>query len=188
MDAVIRLLRPDDRPAATSLLDEAVGAGFWSFTDDADPLSFVADSGAGLAGAVLTRLSPADDADVRTAFGPAAASEAAGGAATGRVLHVRVIAVAPEARRAGLARRLLARAEAEARERDATAAFLYAWLPAGRAEPVAVRFYLAAGYDAGPDIRDFYAAGSVAAGARCPYCGDPPCRCAARPFTKRLRA
>ena len=180
----MRPLLETDRPAAARILDDAVGAGFWGFTDGADGLSLVAVTEGGVAGVVLARLAPTDDADVRIAF---SGSATAPGAAGDLVLHVRVIAVAPEARRAGVARRLLARAEAAAHARGAGAAFLYAWLPAGRPEPVAVRFYAAAGYDPGPDIAGFYAEGSVAAGARCPYCGDPPCRCAARPFTRLLR-
>jgi GNAT superfamily N-acetyltransferase len=183
MDVLIRPLRAGDRPATTTLLDDAVGAGFWSFGDAGDAVEFVAEAGACVTGAVLARLAPACDDDVRTALGGEAASLAASGAP---VLHVRAIAVAPDARRAGLARRLLARAEDEGRAAGARTAFLYAWLPAGRPEPVAVRFYAASGYAARPDIADFYAAGSLAAGARCPECGGLPCRCAARPFVKSL--
>lgn len=47
-------------------------------------------------------------------------------------------------------------------------------------------FYEATGYRAGPDIADFYAKGSMATGALCPSCGEPPCHCAARPFVKVL--
>ena len=50
-------------------------------------------------------------------------------------------------------------------------AFAFGWLPAGRPEPDAVPFYGAAGYTARPDIADFYAEGSIATGAVCPYCG-----------------
>jgi GNAT superfamily N-acetyltransferase len=183
MDVLIRPLRAGDRPATATLLDNAVGAGFWSFGDAGDALQFVAEAGAGVTGAVLSRLAPAGADDVRTAFGPEAARLTASGAP---VLHVRAIAVAPHARRTGLARRLLARAEDEARAAGARAAFLYAWLPAGHPQPVAVRFYAASGYTARPDIPDFYAEGSLAAGARCPACGGLPCRCAARPFVKVL--
>jgi GNAT superfamily N-acetyltransferase len=181
MDVEIRPLLTGDRPAVTRLLDEAVGAGFWSFIDGREGLSLVAVSRSGVAGVVLARLTPAGDADARTALRPEAA------AAGGPILHVRAIAVAPESRGVGLARRLLARVEDEARERGAGAAFLYAWLPAGQPEPDATRFYAAMGYEAGADIEGFYAGGSVAAGACCPFCGEPPCRCAARPFGKRLR-
>ncbi len=45
---------------------------------------------------------------------------------------------------------------------------------------------LGAGYVPGRDLEGFYAEGSVASGADCPYCGAPPCRCAARPFVKVL--
>jgi GNAT superfamily N-acetyltransferase len=183
MDVLIRTLRDGDRPATTTLLDDAVGAGFWSFGDTGDAVQFVAEAGACVAGAVLALLAPAGDCDVRTAFGEEAERLAASGAP---VLHVHAIAVAPDARRAGLARRLLARAEDEARAAGARAAFLYAWLPAGQPEPVAVRFYAAAGYTARPDIAGFYAEASLAAGARCPACGGLPCRCTARPFVKAL--
>lgn len=185
MDVLIRPLRSGDRQATATLLDDAVGAGFWGFGDAVEALQFVAEADARVTGAVLARLAPAGDDDVRTAFGEEAERLAASGAP---VLHVRAIAVAPEARRAGLARRLLACAEDEARAAGARAAFLYAWLPAGQPEPVAVRFYAAAGYTARPDIAGFYAEGSLAAGARCPACGGLPCRCAARPFVKALAA
>ena len=181
MDPTLRRLEPGDRPAAARLLDDAVGAGFWSFCEGRDDLSAVAARLGGLAGVVVAALEPAAEEDVRLVFGVAC------GVSPGRpVLHVRAVAVAPQARRAGLGRRLLAHAEREAAARGAPAAFLFAWLPAGRPEPPAVRLYEAAGYVAAPDIPGFYAAGSVAAGALCPYCGAPPCRCAARPYVKTL--
>lgn len=185
MDAVIRPLRETDHPAVARLLDDAVGAGFWRFADGADATSFVAVSGAGeVAGVVLTCLEPAGDPDARTAL---SGSSAAGAAPGALVLHVRQLAVAPAARRSGLASRLMARTAAEALARGATAAYAFGWLPAGRPEPDAVPFYSAAGYEARPDIPGFYAESSLATGARCPYCGEPPCRCAARPFVKTLR-
>ena len=183
MDAAIHTLRSADRPAAARLLNDAVGPGFWSFDDADEALSFVAVTEAGVAGVVLARLAPADDPDARTALGPSTTGLAAAG---DLVLHVRELVVAPRARRAGLGSRLLARAETEARARGASAAFAFGWLPAGRPEPDAVPFYEAAGYAPGPDIAGFYAEASVASAARCPYCGEPPCRCAARPFVKRL--
>ena len=99
-------------------------------------------SAQGVAGVVLTCLEPADDEDVRTARARRCAAPAAGEL----VLHVRAVAVAPEARRAGIARRLLARAESEAARQGAAAAYLFAWLPAGQPEPAAVPLYLATGY------------------------------------------
>jgi ribosomal protein S18 acetylase RimI-like enzyme len=179
----MRPLRDADRPATAQLLDDAVGAGFWSFGDAGDLLEIVAATEAGPSGIVLARLEPPGDPDVRTALEHFPAALAAAG---DRVLHVRAIAVAPETRRAGIARRLLARAEADASALGARTAFLYAWLPAEQPEPVAVRFYEAAGYGAGPDIAAFYAEVSLAKGARCPACGGLPCRCAARPFVKAL--
>ncbi len=183
MDAVIRPLCDPDRPAAVRLLDAAVGPGFWSFGEGARDVSLVAVADGDVAGVVLARLTPADDPDALTAMGPAATRL---GAADDAVLHIHELAVAPAARRRGLASQLLARAEDDALARGAEAAFAFGWLPAGRPEPDAVPFYEAAGYTAAPDIADFFAAGSVASGARCPYCGDPPCRCAVRPFVKGL--
>jgi len=181
MDPTIRRLGPGDRPAAARLLDDTVGAGFWGFCRGDGDLSAVATCPGGLAGVVVAALEPAGEEDARLVFGPA------GGVSAGRpVLHVRAVAVVPDARRAGLGRLLLTQVEREAAGRGAPAAFLFAWLPAGRPEPPAVRLYEAAGYVAAPDIPDFYAAGSVAGGALCPYCEAPPCRCAARPYVKTL--
>ena len=179
---MIRALLDADRPAAAALLDDAVGAGFWRFAEGEGARSFVAVTAHGVAGIVITCLEPGADPDVRAAF----AGSAAAPAERELVLHVRQLAVAREVRRLGLASRLLARAEAEALALGARAAFAFGWLPVGRPEPDAVPFYEATGYTAGPDIADFYAEGSVATGAVCPYCGDPPCRCAVRPFVKDL--
>lgn len=181
MDTEIRPLEPGDRAAAARLLDDAVGAGFWSFCEGDGDLSAVATGTDGLAGVVVAALETVDVRDAAVTRGPSA------GLTPGRpALHVRAVGVAPGARRAGLGRRLLAHVETEASGRGAAAAFLYAWLPAGMPEPAAVRLYEAAGYAARPDVPDFYAAASVASAALCPYCGAPPCRCAARPYVKSL--
>lgn len=182
MDSVIRPLLETDKPDAAAVLDDAVGAGFWRFAEGAGARSFVAVVAERPAGIVITCLEPGDDPDVRAAFAGSAAAPAAGEP----VMHVRQLAVASAARRAGLASRLLARAESEALALGAEVSFAFGWLPAGRPEPDAVPFYAKAGYAAGPDIAGFYAEGSVATGALCPYCGEPPCRCAARPFVKAL--
>ena len=180
---MLRPLLDTDRPAAAALLDDAVGAGFWRFAEGAGAISLVAVTGQGVAGIVIACLEPGDDPDARAAL---AGSTAAPSEAGGPVLHIRQLAVAREARRAGLASRLLAHAETEALALGAEVAFAFGWLPAGRPEPDAVPFYAAAGYTAGPDIADFYAESSVATGAVCPFCGDPPCHCAVRPFVKDL--
>jgi GNAT superfamily N-acetyltransferase len=190
MDVTIRPLWPADRPQAATLLDDAVGAGFWGFDGPGEELALVALDTADeeeVTGAALCRVEAEGEEDALVAFRGGGAM-AAGPPPSGRLLHVRVIAVAPEARRRGIAQALLARAEEEAVGSGAAAAYLFAWLPPGQPEPAAVPFYLAAGYEPRPDLRDFYAAGSLAAGADCPYCGAPPCRCAARPFVKLLGA
>ena len=189
MDVLIRRLATGDRPAAARLLDQTVGAGFWGFCEGAGDLSTVALRGDDLAGIVVAELEPASGEDAELAFGPAAGAARGAEAVPGSsLLHVRALAVAPETRRAGIARRLLSRVEEQAAEAGAAAAYLFAWLPAGQPEPAAVPFYLAVGYVPRPDIPDFYAAGSVASGAECPFCGAPPCRCAARPYVRELGA
>ena len=117
MDPVIRPLVDTDRDAVARLLDDAVGAGFWRFGDGDGALSFVAVTGAGMAGAVLACLEPDDDPDVRTPCGGSAARPPA---AAGRS-SLRQLAVAPAERRAGLASRLLARTEREALARGVRA-------------------------------------------------------------------
>ena len=183
MDSSIRQLRDADRPAAATLLDDLVGPGFWSFDGADAELSFVAVNGGRVAGVLLARLAPAGDADTRLALGSSAPQAAVGETPA---LHVRELAVSPRARRGGLASRLLTRGEAQAYSLGARTAFAFGWLPAGRSEPEAVPFYAAAGYTPGADIAGFFAQNSVESGARCPYCGEPPCRCAVRPFVKRL--
>ena len=180
---MIRPLRPTDRPAAARLLDDLVGPGFWDFADADAELSFVAVTGGRVAAVLLARLAPAGDADARLALRSMTSQVAPGGELA---LHVRELAVSPHARRGGLASHLLARAEAEAGALGARTAFAFGWLPAGRPEPDAVPFYESAGYAPGADIAGFFAPGSIESGARCPYCGEPPCRCAVRPFVKRL--
>jgi hypothetical protein len=56
----------------------------------------------------------------------------------------------------------------------------------GRVAGVLLARLAAAGYTPRADIAGFFAQGSIESGARCPYCGEPPCRCAVRPFVKRL--
>ena len=183
MDIFARQLRDADRPAATILLDDVVGRGFWDLADAEGELSFVAVTGKRLAGVLLARLAPAGDPDARLALESMTAQ-----VGTGRdpLLHVRELAVSPLARRGGAASHLLARAEADAYARGARGAFAFGWLPAGRPEPESVPFYEAHGYTPGVDVAGFFAQNSLESGARCPYCGAPPCRCAVRPFVKRL--
>ncbi len=143
MDVFIRRLTPGDRPAAARLLDQTVGAGFWGFCEGAGDLSAVASRRDDLAGVVVAALEPATGEDAKLVFGPESAA-----APGSSLLHVRALAVAPQARRGGIASRLLSLVEQQAAEAGAAAAYLFAWLPAGQPEPAAVPFYLAAGYAA----------------------------------------
>jgi GNAT superfamily N-acetyltransferase len=192
MTVTIRPLTNADHQAVTRLLDDAVGAGFWSLESADGGLSFVAHGGADVIGVVLACLAAADGPNAADPGMPGGAKDASGaddGADDGgAVLHIRELAVAASHRRGGVATRLLRRVEREGRARGASLALVYAWLPAGRAEPESVPFYGANGYAARRDITDFYGPSSVRQGAVCPYCGDPPCRCAARVLVKQLPA
>ena len=136
---------------------------------------------------VLACLAPADEAISADASAAGAAPDVPGGDGGG-MLHVRELAVAVSHRRGGVATRLLRRVEREGRAPGASLALVYARLPAGGAEPESVPFYRANGYAARRDIPGFYGTSSVQLGAACPYCGDPPCRCAARVLVKQLPA
>jgi len=184
MTATISPLTTADREAVTRLLDGVVGAGFWSFAAADEGLSFVARTGAETMGVILACIASEDEAASARADPTGAAPDVPDGV----VLHLRKLAVATGHRRAGAATRLLRRVEREGRARGASLALVYAWLPAGRAEPESVPLYRANGYSARRDIPGFYAASSETSGAVCPYCGDPPCRCAARVFIKELQA
>ena len=184
MDALIRPLLDTDMPAAGRLLDDTVGTGFWSFGERHRNLSFVAASSADVAGVVLARLTPADDPDAQTALGPSAAEPRRAG---DRVLHVHELAVAAAARRGGLA------STPPRPRRDGGA---------GARRTGVVRVRVAAGRSAGAGRRPFLRGGGLRrrgrtsptssprpaskSSAHCPYCGDPPCRCAVRPFVKIL--
>ena len=186
MTVTIRPLTNADHPAVARLLDDAVGAGFWSLESVDEGLAFVArDDGAAI-GAVLACLAAANGATAADAGAPGGAD--GGGADGGSVLHIRQLAVKASHRRGGVATRLLQRVEREGRARGASLALVYAWLPAGKAEPESVPFYGANGYGARRDIPGFYGPSSVRLGAVCPYCGDPPCRCTARVLVRQLPA
>ena len=187
MTVTICSLAPADHEAVTPrLLDDAVGACFWSLERADASLSFVARGDGTAIGVILACLASADEASPVDAGTPSEAPDVPG--ADGAVLHVRELAVAAGHRRGDVATRLLLRVEREGRARGASLALVYAWLPAGRAEPESVPFYRANGYAPHRDIPGFYGAYSLRLGAVCPYCGDPPCRCAARVLVKRLPA
>ena len=135
-----------------------------------------------MAGVVIARITPADDPDAQTVLGP----WRRGPPWLATWSCTSTSSPSHQASGAAVSRRGCSRAPNRGLALGARAAFAFGWLPAGRPEPDAVPFYEAAGYAAGADLVDFFAQGSVESGAHCPYCGDPPCRCAVRPFVKGL--
>jgi ribosomal protein S18 acetylase RimI-like enzyme len=182
----IRPLDDHDAREVGALLDETVGAGFHDVAAADGHLSFVAEDADGLAGVIAA--TAASYEDLRSFY--AASSRLPGFALQpppSLVAHIRELAVAPRARRWGLAASLLDHTERAARAALLEALVVNAWLPTGVPDPPAVRLYVSHGFAALGDIPGFFAAPDVAPDGACPYCGEPPCRCAVRVFVKDLR-
>ena len=188
----LRRYTPADADAFVALLEAAVGAGFAGSTA-ADPrLSWVAHDD-GLCGVALAVVDDAPSLRRSYAEGPAfAALERL--PARGSVVRIRELAVRADSRGRGVASDLVARVEAAA----AGLAFIHgldtihvvanAWLPSDPALPTSAGLFRRAGYEDLGEIADFFREFSVAAGATCPACGPPPCRCRVRVMLKRLPA
>jgi GNAT superfamily N-acetyltransferase len=110
----------------------------------------------------------------------------------GSIVRIRELAVRADRRGRGVASDLVARVEAAA----AGLAFLHglgtihvlanAWLPTDPALPTSAGLFRRAGYEDLGEIAGFFRDFSVAAGAVCPACGQPPCHCSVRVMLKRL--
>jgi len=193
MPPTIRQFTQSDRTPAQELMAEAVGEDFTDLDDIDAACSFVAVDGRDMAGIVTAIVRTASEALPEATLAGSPAPHAVTGpegparpASGDRVLHIRALAVSATRRRAGIASRLLGRAEDAGRAGGASLAVVYAWLPFGQSEPASVPLYESAGYRTLADLPGFYASLSEETGATCPYCGDPPCRCSARIMTKSL--
>ena len=184
----MRPLESKDLDEVAALVDEAVGAGYFQPADVDLRLSFVAFAGGRLAGTAVGSLQAASS----TAWMPGALqaavqslvaqTEAVVRRPATPLLHVRELAVAPPERRRGIGAALLEAVEVAGRDAGARAAFALAWIPTAPDRPTSAGLFRRLGWrDLGIEP-DFYAA----AGAVCPVCGPPPCRCAARVFFKDL--
>ena len=184
VNVVIRPLRTTDRPAAARLLDDLVGPGFWDFTDaDAEPLLRRRDRRARGRRRACAARAGGRSRLARPRSAPPRGLSTAGDP----VLHVQSSRVAPRARRGGLASRLLARAETEASARrrpDGVRVRLAPRRPAGTGRRCRSTSRPATHPGPTSPTSSRRAASSPVRAA--PYCGEPPCRCAVRPFVKRL--
>lgn len=186
----IRRYTPADADAVVSLLEAAVGAGF-AGSVAADPrLSWVALDD-GLCGTALAVVDDAPYLQQSYAEGPAfAALERL--PARGSIVRIRELAVRTDRRGRGIASDLVARVEAAATGlaflsgRAAIHVLANVWLPSDPALPTSAGLFRRAGYEDLGEIADFYRDFSVSAGATCPACGPPPCRCSVRVMLKRL--
>jgi ribosomal protein S18 acetylase RimI-like enzyme len=183
--AVIRRLEPADHDAVVRLIDASVGEGFLDVSLLASGVCFVAEADGELAGAVVATVR---DAAFAASLPPAlrdAVARLPGPA--GRLLHIAELAVDPAARRCGLATQLVRAAEEAGRNDGAGTAVAVAWLPADPERPTSEGVFRRRAFADLGVIADFYREISLAAGAYCPACGPPPCRCSVRLFLKDLR-
>jgi GNAT superfamily N-acetyltransferase len=151
----IRELRAQDRPVISTLLDAALGGGFWDADDLACEVARVADAGATPIGVGTASLDRTDE---------------------GLVGHIRLVAVDPAWRRRGVATGLIQELVDRCEALGATSHVTYAWVhgPGGTA-PLA-RVLIAAGFSLSHRIESLY---SHIVGASCPACGHSPCVCPA---------
>ncbi|MEE4275234.1 MAG: GNAT family N-acetyltransferase, partial [Thermoleophilia bacterium] len=181
---------PADADAVVALLEAAVGAGF-AGSAAADPrLSWVALDD-GLCGAALAVVDDAPHLRRTYAEGPAfAALERL--PVRGRIVRIRELAVRADRRGRGVASDLVARVEAAAaglaflRGLETIHVLANAWLPTDPALPTSAGLFRRAGYEDLGEIAGFFREFSLNAGATCPACGPPPCRCGVRVMLKRL--
>jgi ribosomal protein S18 acetylase RimI-like enzyme len=183
--AMIRRFAPADRDAVVRLIDASVGEGFLDASLLASGLCFVAEANGVPSGAVVTTMrDPAWGTSLPPAL-RAAVSYLPEPAC--RLLHIAELAVDPDARGQGLATRLVQAAEEAGRGDGAGAAVAVAWLPADPDRPTSEGVFRRRAFADLGVIADFYREISLAAGAHCPACGPPPCRCSVRLFLKDLR-
>lgn len=154
-----RSLEPADRPSIETLLDMAIGRGFWDPARDLDDIVVVALEDGVIIG-VASATVESDSAE--TACSP--------------VGHVRLVAVAPAARHRGVATRLVSEVSTVCEARGARSLLAYAWVhgPGGTA-PLSGALE-SNGYHFEERLEGFYG-GALA--DPCPACAETPCVCPA---------
>jgi len=184
---MIRALTDDDLAASLAIVDEGIGVG-WVGADDLRPMparrAVVAEHEGRVAGVATAMLRPVDE--LRDGGNPelwaALSAEIDGAAAPILVLDVAV--VAPSARGRGLYTALVEDRVAWGRRQGAPLAMAIGWTPPDGCHiaPAMAR----SGFARRAELAGFYWSPSIAAGAVCPACGEPPCECAAILFTRRI--
>jgi GNAT superfamily N-acetyltransferase len=184
---VIRPLADDDLSQALPLAEEAVGTG-WVTADDLTPgpgrRVVVAEVDGRVVGVASGRL---DGPGALIGHRHAAVREAMRAAlAPGdrTLLLLDLAAVAPGARGRGLYRALLDDRIARGAREGAALAVAFGWTPPDGCHiaPAMER----GGFTARAEVAGFFRDASVAADARCPACGPPPCGCSAVLFVRRI--
>jgi len=161
-----RPLKPTDRPAIESLLNEALGRGFWNPSRDLDDIVVVALA----AGALVGVASASIESDSAQSIGDS-------------VGHVRLVAVHPAARRHGVATRLVREVSAVCEARGALSLLAYAWVHGpGGAAPLSGALEIN-GYQFDRRVEGFYG-GAVA--DPCPACAKAPCVCPADVYLREV--
>jgi GNAT superfamily N-acetyltransferase len=161
VQAVLRPIRLTDLPAVTALLDEALGAGFWSLDLGAPGCHRVAEADGAIVG-------------VASAVIVETVEEAA--SAQGPVGLVRLVAVAQPARQEGLGTLLVEAAANECLRLGAASLAAFAWVHGGSGACPLAGVLQRLGFVRERRLEGFYA--RVGAGP-CPACHSDPCTCAA---------
>ena len=168
----VRPLGPADMPAASALLDAALGTGFWTLDLDAPGSHLVA-----VAEGEIVGVSSAIMADV---LGEAPGLE-------GPVGLIRLVAVRPDARGKGLGRRLVSAAEEGCVRLGAASLAAFAWVYGSSGDCPLAGILERLGFLRMERLAGFYASVTSGADGRvCPQCRSEPCVCAADLYVKLL--
>jgi GNAT superfamily N-acetyltransferase len=161
-DVALRPIRIEDLPRVASLLDDALGTGFWDLDLDAIGSHLVAVLDGGLVGVASATVIP------WLRFAPEL---------PGPVGLVRIVAVSPEARGAGIATRLTGAIDEECLRLGAASLAAFAWVHAGTKRGALAGVLERLGYRFKERLDGFYATGSGT--EDCPACEQNPCVCMA---------
>jgi GNAT superfamily N-acetyltransferase len=153
-------------PVISALLDATIGRGFWDHRDLDSGLVLVAETDGTVVGVGTASLDDSDET---------------GTLAYGRVGHVRIVAVDPEARSRGIATALIGELVVWCESHGANGLLAYAWVY-GRdgVAPLATALERA-GFTRAVRIENFYAGATT---APCPACKQSPCECPADVYTR----
>lgn len=168
--ADIRPMTDADLASVTTLLDAAVGAGFWDLGEDGS-CRLVATAGGGVVGVGVGAIDERE-------FGELGLAAPVG--------VVRLVGVDGASRGHGIGTALVEAVCADCAERGATALLACAWVHGPTLEVPLAGVLERLGFRLVRRVPDFYAAFPTT--VPCPACGQLPCLCSADLYVKAIRA